>query len=671
MNGWKAFGGAWGIVDGGIHNNSDDRGAKLLTGSTDWTNYTLQADIHFDSDNGDMGVIVRSSEEEEGVDAYEGYYAGLRIMDGTLVIGRADYGWMEARPVSMPGGISDSDWYRLTVTSYKCQIAAEAQNLTTLQKAWIVLEEHPCVNSGRIGLRSVATGGTWRNISVTPAGPQDYLRIRQNVDAISQPEFPKREADYNRIFPTLASATPDSELPGNLIEPFVQQTHIGDLLSLPRNAEKEVVTRGVVTLTSPDLYIQDSTGGILVAHSATPILNVGDVVEVHGRIQPGFDGASIKSDTIRLLWFSTPEPSVAITPSQAASGIYDARFVEIEGRLIRSEVSKSGNQIFYITDGVQTFQAINMYRTGESHREFEPNSFMRIRGICTLSQAYTQGLTPFVVLLPSSDDIQLLADPPWWTPMHMNFLFAGVLSLILLIQLLHFRIQRWKSDALTRERERVAHEIHDTMAQGFAGIGYQIQGIRKTVMNSPRLDVPHISDQLGLAYQAVRSCHQEASRTIAMLSTASPSIQENLLGTFSESAHRIAGDQVKITAHVDGNAVPLRLRIANALMQIGQEAITNAVSHSAPTELTISLRYQDDCVELIVKDDGQGFDSTQVQAGLGILSMQKRARDIGGILRISSTVGTGTEVYLRVGLHSQSITGRIVKMLKGRTGSHQ
>jgi signal transduction histidine kinase len=101
-------------------------------------------------------------------------------------------------------------------------------------------------------------------------------------------------------------------------------------------------------------------------------------------------------------------------------------------------------------------------------------------------------------------------------------------------------------------------------------------------------------------------------------------------------------------------------------MQIGQEAVTNAVSHSAPTELTVSLLYEDHCVELIVKDNGQGFDSTTTKAGLGIMSMQKRARDIGGVLRISSTVGNGTEVYLRVGLHSQSITGRIIKMLKGR-----
>jgi len=164
----------------------------------------------------------------------------------------------------------------------------------------------------------------------------------------------------------------------------------------------------------------------------------------------------------------------------------------------------------------------------------------------------------------------------------------------------------------------------------------------------------------------VRSCHQEASRTIAMLSSASPSIPDSLLDTFSEAARRIAGDEIKVTVHVDGDPVTLRLRVTSALTQIGQEAITNAVSHAAPSELTINLRYQDHSVELIVKDNGQGFDTTQQSNGLGILSMQKRARDVGGVLRISSTPGTGTEVYLKINLHSRSITGRMIAMLKDR-----
>lgn len=107
---WRSYGGSWEVLNGTIHNNSAERGPMLITGQSKWTDYTLVADLQFDGNHGDMGVIIRSNDEEEGVDAYRGYYAGLRTTDGMLVIGRADYGWMEARPVQMPGGVHSGTW---------------------------------------------------------------------------------------------------------------------------------------------------------------------------------------------------------------------------------------------------------------------------------------------------------------------------------------------------------------------------------------------------------------------------------------------------------------------------------------------------------------------------------------------------------------------------------
>src|SRR6185312_4886983 len=105
---WKPFGGTWEIADGAIYNRSDERGAKLITGSSKWTNYTLDTDLELIGHEGDVGVIVRSSQEEPGIDSYNGYYIGLRSVDSALVIGRADHGWMEGRPVSVPGGVRSS-----------------------------------------------------------------------------------------------------------------------------------------------------------------------------------------------------------------------------------------------------------------------------------------------------------------------------------------------------------------------------------------------------------------------------------------------------------------------------------------------------------------------------------------------------------------------------------
>ena len=92
---WKAFGGTWELVNGMMHNDSDERGAKLVTGSSYWRNYSIEADVNLLGINGDAGLIIRSGDEEEGVNAYSGYYAGVRTIDSTLVLGRAEHGWME------------------------------------------------------------------------------------------------------------------------------------------------------------------------------------------------------------------------------------------------------------------------------------------------------------------------------------------------------------------------------------------------------------------------------------------------------------------------------------------------------------------------------------------------------------------------------------------------
>jgi signal transduction histidine kinase len=245
-------------------------------------------------------------------------------------------------------------------------------------------------------------------------------------------------------------------------------------------------------------------------------------------------------------------------------------------------------------------------------------------------------------------------------------LFVGALALALLTQLAYFRIQNWKAETITRERERLAHDIHDTMAQGFAGVGYQIQGIRKSILRAKRLDARLIADQLSVAYQLVRSCHEEARRTIAMLGSASPRIQHNLLGALAETAQKTAGDKIKTTAELHGNPTPLNLRLADALLHIGQEAIANALGHGDPTSLKIRLSYQDGCVELTVEDDGSGFEYSPESRGFGILGMQKRARDIGSRLELLSTPGTGTQVRVQANLHELTLRNRVLTVIKSR-----
>jgi signal transduction histidine kinase len=451
MSQWTRFGGSWEIADGAVKSNSYERGAKLLAGSKYWSNYTVSADIRFEGPAADMGVIIRSNDEMEGVDSYNGYFIGLRSLDGTLVFGRASYSWLEVLPVAMPGGIHPFTSYRLRVTAFGCNLAGSVTNLATQQTAWIAYQETFCIKSGRFGLRTLNANAEWRNVFVEPATWNDYDALARHASFVQHP--------------------------------------------------------------------------------------------------------------------------------------------------------------------------------------------MNVNG------------------------------PPWWTPWHVGMLFIGALGAALLIQLAYFRFANWKTNTINRERERLAHEIHDTMAQGFAGIGYRIQGIRTSIIRGETLDAPSIADQLNIAYQLVRTCHEEASRTIALLGTASPKIELDLLGVLADVARKAARNKVETIEELVGNPIPLSIRLADALLHIGREAIANALNHGNPTILTIQLKFEDDHVELVVEDNGNGFAYSKKTEGFGIQGMQKRARGIGSVIEISSIPGRGTRVSVKATLQDSRLLNRfgpaVGRWLKG------
>jgi hypothetical protein len=128
---WKALGGTWELANGMMRNDSDERGAKLLSGSPYWHNYSIEADINLLGVSGDAGLVIRSRDEEEGVNSYNGYYAGLRTRDNSLVLGRAEHGWIEVTKSNpAPGGIRPFQWYHLKLMAFDCQIVAVVTDLS-------------------------------------------------------------------------------------------------------------------------------------------------------------------------------------------------------------------------------------------------------------------------------------------------------------------------------------------------------------------------------------------------------------------------------------------------------------------------------------------------------------------------------------------------------------
>ena len=163
---WIAYDGNWNVQSGVIVNESNERGAKLVTGSPYWMDYALDADISLSS-TGDAGVIARVSDAEPGVDAYSGLYAGLRVRDQALVLGVADHGWNEIAAKRLPYPIISNVWFHIRMEVKGCHVSISTH--PDGKKNIVQLDESltQCPVRGKIGLRSYDSGGQWKNIRVT------------------------------------------------------------------------------------------------------------------------------------------------------------------------------------------------------------------------------------------------------------------------------------------------------------------------------------------------------------------------------------------------------------------------------------------------------------------------------------------------------------------------
>ncbi len=178
------------------------------------------------------------------------------------------------------------------------------------------------------------------------------------------------------------------------------------------------------------------------------------------------------------------------------------------------------------------------------------------------------------------------------------------------------------------ERRRLAAEIHDTLAQGLAGIIAQLQAVE---------DGEHVRRATELARESLR----EARRSVQDLA---PAHLEH--DTLPEALAKITGGRARLT--VTGTAEPLHDELEAALLRIAQEALANATRHAQADRIGVTLSYMDDEVTLDVRDDGRGF--TRPARGFGLTAMRERAERVAGTLEIESEPGRGTAVSARVPL---------------------
>lgn len=204
------------------------------------------------------------------------------------------------------------------------------------------------------------------------------------------------------------------------------------------------------------------------------------------------------------------------------------------------------------------------------------------------------------------------------------------------------------------ERERMAREIHDTLAQGLAGILAQLQAAEQTLPQEST-ERRQVSAAIALAREGL----SEARRTVHAVE---PQVlaEARLPEAIQEAVARWSDEHgVAAVLTTTGYARPLHTEIEVTLLRAAQEALVNVAKHARAQRVVLTLTYMEDEVTLDVLDDGVGFELVAVRpsgatngsapgGGFGLAAMRQRVQRLGGRLAVESEPGGGTAISATV-----------------------
>lgn len=195
------------------------------------------------------------------------------------------------------------------------------------------------------------------------------------------------------------------------------------------------------------------------------------------------------------------------------------------------------------------------------------------------------------------------------------------------------------------ERNRLAREIHDTLAQGLTAVSLQLESV--DAMLDANMSVENIQATIQHALQLTRANLEEARRSMMDL-RAAPLEGKTLPDALADLVANFNAD-FKIELNIDRVAPQLSPQIELGLFRIVQEALSNISSHANAALVFINLRQEEAQLVLEIEDDGVGFDPAYVPENrFGLVGMSERARLMNGRLQVDTTPGEGTKITIQI-----------------------
>lgn len=459
-----------------------------------------------------------------------------------------------------------------------------------------------------------------------------------------------------------------------------------------RNPDHRVVVEGIVTACLPGrlIVLQDGEVAVRVRPASDTAFAPGERVRAAGFVDTSRRVASLVDAVVELVSREQPPAPIAVEPdriwtmnteAQQRRIIADRRgldgcLVTFPAQVIRCE-EVDGRARFELVAGRAAVSATAFVPLA-GLRNAMPGALVQVTGVLQVEMAdgdsvVAPGADPRVerlgLLVRGPADVRLLRPAAFWTPPRLAILvvtsaiaFAAALAWAgslrrqvslatarLAVEMRSRRDAAVEFEAATRERNRLAANLHDTLLQKLQAVDFQMDACRMTAGDAPEGSQRHLE----VAHRMVKHAAEELRGSVWALRTTPAA------GSFVETLQDIVenleqGRAEHIRLRIVGRPFPLPQFLSGNLLLVAQEAIHNALAHADCGQIDVVVTFDTGRseVELIVTDDGQGFvpgrQTGPTKGHFGLVGMEERITRIGGTFTLDSAPERGTMIHVRV-----------------------